>query len=472
MNSFPLEKGDYEFLHLIGRGEFSEVFLARCMLNNKLVAAKCIDLECYPIDLEQLRVETSFWITSEHPNMIDYFGSFVNGSKLYLLTSYMDGGSCRDILNFAYSRGFRDEAIIATILQGVLQFLAYFHENHQIHRGIQTSNILLSTSGEIKVGDLGLAAGLIQQGQRQRARYTQIGSNCYSAPETMQEGTGHDEMADIWSLGITAIELATSKAPYSNLKSLEVVQAVISGPPPTLDENEFSPCFKDFVKCCLQKNPQKRSTAEALLKHTFIKKARTHDYLANTIMKGLPQLYERFELINDRITAESKVSNERELITFNFNLDDDPPKPATPPEPKDKPNQPPSEEPCLMPRAQSLEVTKEVAETKGNRFKFTVRKSARISESSSETPLNALAEAQTSQPQQTQQQSEEHRKVPIKITKVATAQENLLTTVHVVDEIAIISSKINGIEDTQKQIQESLNKLKQHVAEIAASKNK
>jgi serine/threonine protein kinase len=184
----------------------------------------------------------------------------------------VDAGSVADILKYGYKSGFDDETVIAQIFCEVLQFLVYLHGRRQIHRGICMNNVLLNPHGEVKVGDLGSATELIRAGQRIRATYTVMDS-AYTAPEVMVEGTGYGPAADIWSLGILAYAMATGQTPFDELQQLQKVQAIISGPPPELN-GENSTQLKDFVKQCLQKDPRKRASAAALLKHPFLRKGR------------------------------------------------------------------------------------------------------------------------------------------------------------------------------------------------------
>ena len=130
--SFPLDKQSYEFLHLIASTPSMQFYVARCIINGKLVGIKIMNMEV-DFDFDALRKLISFWSTTVHPNLIKYYGSFVDGTNVWLLSEYMDGGSLKEIIQFAYQNGFKDEILAASILEPVLQFLVYFHENKQIH---------------------------------------------------------------------------------------------------------------------------------------------------------------------------------------------------------------------------------------------------------------------------------------------------------------------------------------------------
>jgi serine/threonine-protein kinase OSR1/STK39 len=272
---FPLEKSEYELLHAIGCGDFSrsEVYAARCAPNGKTVAARLIDLELSMLDFDQLRRETAFWSICHHPNAIQYYGSFLAESILWSLMEYMDGGSVADALQFAHPTGFHDQAVIATILKHVLLFLSCFHAQHQAHRAICTHNILLSTQGDVKLGDFGSAA-------------------------RMRDA----EKCDIWSVGATAIAMATGHRPLE-------IRSGLAGP------GRLGAQLSDFVRQCMNRDPAKRPSAAALLKHPFLKAAKGKAYLAE-LMAGLPPLTQRLgHGTRERTTIEARV---RTAVVFDF----------------------------------------------------------------------------------------------------------------------------------------------------------
>jgi serine/threonine-protein kinase OSR1/STK39 len=166
---------------------------------------------------------------------------------------------------------------------------------------------VIGEDGVIKLTDFGVAARLMEEGQRRQARYTRIGTVCYMAPEVLQEQSGHTEKADIWSLGITAIELATGAAPYAHLHELDIVQKILKAPPPQLPRaGGFSPEFRDFVRKCMNSDPGRRLGAEALIKHPFIEKASESSYIVDYVLKGLPPLGDRYAAMHG---SESSIDS-------------------------------------------------------------------------------------------------------------------------------------------------------------------
>ena len=223
---FPLDISKYELGKIIGRGATSEVYCAKCLTNGKLLAMKMINLEVCPIEIENLRAEVAFWSTCRHPNVVEYYGSFVDKSILYILMEYMSGGSCYEIMRYSFPKGITKEQFIATILREVLKALEYFHENRQIHRDIKAGNILINDKGEVKLADFGIAAKLLEQGQRKRARFTVIGTPCYMAPEILAAGLGYTEKADIWSLGILIYHLVMKRSPWASNDVRDIWKAI------------------------------------------------------------------------------------------------------------------------------------------------------------------------------------------------------------------------------------------------------
>ena len=326
MGEFPLDKQSYELIHMIAQTETASIYVARCVINGRLVCAKLIDMELFPIDKEKLRKQICFWASSNTYNLIRYYGAFTVDSTLWILCEYMDGGSISDILQFAYPHGFKDEYLLASILEQVVHFLVYWHSSKQIHRNIKPATILASSDGSIKVGSLGCATGLLSNGLRKSSTHTITGTICYTAPEVLSdEKKGYTEKADIWSLGITAIELATGKNPYStnydpNKDSLKIIEQIVKGQPPELSPScGFSQKFMEFVKMCLQTKPEKRMSAKHLLQSAFIKQSKGRSYVSSTLMYNLPLLYQRFEIDHPGMTVdESKKWVAPEHVDFNF----------------------------------------------------------------------------------------------------------------------------------------------------------
>lgn len=301
-DEWPVTKDSYELMKHIGKGAFANVHSAMVMdgssarLQSRKVAIKIIDLESITSDMDDIRKEVATLRLCSHPNVLQYYVSFVDGRNLWLVTELMSKGSCLHIMNIASSKlglppGMKEDWLGWILLQ-TLKALKYFHEQGQIHRDIKAGNILMDERGHVSLADFGVSrwvnANATQAGQYHladpeesdslghRAR-TFVGTPCWMAPEVMEQIDGYNYKADIWSVGITALELAKGQAPYANHPPMKVLLYTIQNEPPSLRTysndkyaNEpFSQNFKQFVRMCLQKNPDNRPNCTTLLANKF-----------------------------------------------------------------------------------------------------------------------------------------------------------------------------------------------------------
>uniref|UniRef100_M4E3Y0 Protein kinase domain-containing protein n=1 Tax=Brassica campestris TaxID=3711 RepID=M4E3Y0_BRACM len=313
---FPLNAKDYKLHEEIGDGVSATVYRALCIPLNEVVAIKVLDLEKCNNDLDGIRREVQTMSLISHPNVLQAHCSFTARHQLWVVMPYMAAGSCLHIIKSSYQDGF-EEPVIATLLRETLRALVYLHAHGHIHRDVKAGNILLDSSGTVKLADFGVSACMFDTGDRQRSRNTFVGTPCWMAPEVMQQLHGYDFKADVWSFGITALELAHGHAPFSKYPPMKVLLMTLQNAPPGLDyerDKRFSKAFKEMVGICLVKDPKKRPTSEKLLKHPFFKQARAPDYMAKAILNGLPPLGERYRTIKQEYI--------RGVSAWNFNLED------------------------------------------------------------------------------------------------------------------------------------------------------
>ncbi|EIN13654.1 kinase-like protein [Punctularia strigosozonata HHB-11173 SS5] len=324
---------DYTIGPPIGFGASSIVYAATYHPLEIQCAVKVLDLDALPPHaLGLLRRETRLMSLSKHPNVLRVRGSWMNGHKLYIALRLMNAGSAADVMRYAWPGGMEEDVVVC-ILKQALEGLNYLHVNGFIHRDVKAANLLIDDDGTVLLGDLGVAADLtehessgtswkgetsanprrlvsfdsaahahahapVRERPRIGKRKSFVGTPAWMAPEVIR-GKQYDASADIWSFGITAIELAQGRAPRSRESSHRVLLQIVQDAPPTFKReagpHKYSRAFQEMVESCLNKDPAARPTAAALLQLPLFKSAKRKSHLVHTVLKGLPPLAQRQE---------------------------------------------------------------------------------------------------------------------------------------------------------------------------------
>ena len=269
---------EWELLESIGEGTYGEVFKVRHKKTGEFAAAKIME----SINEVMEEIEEEYRILkelSDHPNLPKFNGIYAkktsegSDEQLWLVLELCSNGSVTDLAKSLIKMGRKlDESLIAYILRQTLLALEHLHKNHVMHRDIKGHNILITEAGVIKLVDFGVSAHLKSTMSR---RNTSVGTPFWMAPEVIaceqQMEYDYDCRADIWSLGITAIELAEGEPPLSELHPMRALFKIPRNPSPTLKAcKEWSLEYNDFIKRCLVKDFERRPNVEELLKHPFI----------------------------------------------------------------------------------------------------------------------------------------------------------------------------------------------------------
>lgn len=259
---------EFDMTGLLGEGAYGTVHRGLHRATKQHVAIKSIVLQGgEPIQTILEEINTIRDLDS--PHIVNYLGSFYVKPALNIVMEFCEAGSCADVMRLRQKT--MNEGEIATVLSGTLKGLRYIHEQRYIHRDIKAGNVLLSASCAVKLADFGVAGQLTESTQK---RKTVIGSPFWMAPEVIQE-VGHDSKADLWSIGILAMEMAQGQPPYATMHPMRAIFKIASGPPAALEDPEqWSTNLRQFLSRCLVKEPKERATAKELLGMKFISESR------------------------------------------------------------------------------------------------------------------------------------------------------------------------------------------------------
>lgn len=249
------------------------------------MAIKILNLDKVEDDVQDVQQEINLLSKlskSSSLNIVAYHCCFLVDTKLWIIMELCSGGSVRTLLK----AGKLEEKYCAVIIREMLIALQYIHKEGIIHRDIKAANVLINTDGHVKLCDFGVAA---QLSSSQYKRTSMIGTPYWMAPEVIKEGSGYNQKADIWSLGITLYEMITGAPPFSDQKPERALNLISRAKPTRLEGNQYSPALKEFVAMCLDEQPDERLSADELLKSKLVKNYKSYPY---TILKEVITRYQ------------------------------------------------------------------------------------------------------------------------------------------------------------------------------------
>ncbi|KAL2778520.1 serine/threonine-protein kinase 10 [Daubentonia madagascariensis] len=296
----------WEIVGELGDGAFGKVYKAKNKETGALAAAKVIETKSEE-ELEDYIVEIEILATCDHPYIVKLLGAYYHDGKLWIMIEFCPGGAV-DAIMLELDRGLT-EPQIQVICRQMLEALNFLHSKKIIHRDLKAGNVLMTLEGDIRLADFGVSAKNLKTLQK---RDSFIGTPYWMAPEVVMcetmKDTPYDYKADIWSLGITLIEMAQIEPPHHELNPMRVLLKIAKSDPPTLlTPSKWSVEFRDFLKVALDKNPDTRPSAAQLLEHPFVSSVTNNKALRELVAEAKAEVMEEIEDGRDEGEEEDTV---------------------------------------------------------------------------------------------------------------------------------------------------------------------
>lgn len=296
----------FEVVSFLAEGAYGKVYMGVDRKDGSKWALKLMNAD--PESIRDIQNEVEILKNCNNPFIVGLRGVYVKHNRVWVAMEYCAAGSLTQMMQVC-ERALTEKQIAAA-LRMCVQGLQYLHEQGIIHRDLKGANVLVTEAGECKIADFGVSATIQRTLSRrqiaQSKKQTIIGTPCYMAPEVIG-GKPYNQKADMWSLGIVAIELATGDPPHWELPQMAALGIILNGPPPRLPDSEnWSPQFRNFVEVLLDKNPTSRPTCAQLLDHAFLRDARSKASIKAFVQDCFTEMRSARDL-NDAVHSSSNA---------------------------------------------------------------------------------------------------------------------------------------------------------------------
>ena len=296
---------EFDIIELIGQGNYGRVYKVLHKKTGKIYAAKIANIITHN-EIESYKKEINVLKQCNSKYIVHYYNSYIKNYQIWIILEYCDGGSLLELIKILQKP--LNEEQIASLIYMILLGLNFLHENKKIHRDVKTGNILLTREGIAKLGDFGVSTQLMHSFSK---KISKIGTPFYMSPEVILQNK-YNYKCDIWSLGITCIEMAEGEPPFSKIKPYLVLKKIITQPPKGLkNKDKWSNDFNDFIEKCLIYEPNERPSAKDLLKHPFIVKNNKGNKLISELVNNCLDdlVFYRKKILEDSYYEEEENNN-------------------------------------------------------------------------------------------------------------------------------------------------------------------
>lgn len=274
---YPTDTRKYDFHEVISKDMNTISYKAKCMENNEILCLKQINLDSSDISISNLQNKIKIWSLIQGESILKYYGSFVESNYFYLLSEYQQYENLGEFIKNNYPHGIADEKLASSFVESIINVFSFLHSNNLIRKNTELEHFQIAHDGSLKLNEFEFCESSFSQDFKKSTGTKQTKNKQFTAPET-NKGK-FSVKSDIWSIGLLTIELLTGASPksaYFNLSTLEVLTSNNSG------------AARDFIKSCLEIDPEARPSLDKLRHHKFIKMSKGKKYVMQKLKSISP----------------------------------------------------------------------------------------------------------------------------------------------------------------------------------------